>query len=146
MADDEADEWRFSIDEVGPDEEDRDEREAGWGQDTDATRDGDEDSDAWRVTVGEDNDGPTVAVGGPERAAEEPGEDDGNVAGTLAPGSPVEPGTPAPENVAFATAGAVLTAVVLAGIVVPLDPTTVGTITGVIVLGATALYALFRRF
>ncbi|PSP51469.1 hypothetical protein BRC67_07560 [Halobacteriales archaeon QH_3_68_24] len=94
MADDEADEWRFSIDEVGPDEEDRDEREAGGGQDTDATRDGDEDSDAWRVTVGEDNDGPTVAVGGPERAAEEPGEDDGNVAGTLAPGSPVEPGTP----------------------------------------------------
>jgi hypothetical protein len=142
MADDEADEWRFSIDEVGPDEEDRDEREAGWGQDTDATRDGDEDSDAWRVTVGEDNDGPTVAVGGHERA----GEDDGNVAGTLAPGSPVEPGTPAPENVAFATAGAVLTAVVLAGIVVPLDPTTVGTITGVIVLGAAALYALFRRF
>ena len=53
---------------------------------------------------------------------------------------------PDPENVAFATAGAVLTAVVLAGIVVPLDPTTVGTITGVIVLGAAALYALFRRF
>ena len=131
MADDEADEWRFSVDEVGPDDEDENERGAGWGNDGDATR---------------DDDGPTVTVGGPERAAEELSEEGGNVAGTLAPGSAVEPGTPDFENVAFATAGAVLTAVVLAGIVVPLEPTTVGTITGVIVLGAAALYALFRRF
>ena len=87
-----------------------------------------------------------MTVGGPERAAEELSEEGGNVAGTLAPGSAVEPGTPDFENVAFATAGAVLTAVVLAGIVVPLEPTTVGTITGVIVLGAGVLYALFRRF
>jgi hypothetical protein len=131
MADDEADEWRFSVDEVGPDDEDENEREAGWGNDGDATR---------------DDGGPTVTVGGPERAAEELSEEGGNVAGTLAPGSAVEPGTPDFENVAFATAGAVLTAVVLAGIVVPLEPTTVGIITGVIVLGAGVLYALFRRF
>jgi hypothetical protein len=50
------------------------------------------------------------------------------------------------ENVVFATVGAIFTAIVLAGLVTPLDITTVATIAGGIGLGAGLLYALFRRF
>jgi len=139
MADDD-DQWRFSIDDVGPDDED--EESTAGPSDGD---DGDE-SDAWGVTVGEDDDGPTVTVGGPGRAAEELSDEGGNVAGTLAPDVAVEPGMPDFENVVFATAGAIFTAIVLAGLVTPLDPTTVATITGGIGLGAGLLYAVFRRF
>jgi hypothetical protein len=139
MADDDE-EWRFSVDEVGPDDEgDAD----GGSSDTDA------ESDAWGVTVGEDDDGPTVTVGGPERAAEELneelGEDGGNVAGTLAPEMPVEPGTPDFENVVFATIGAVFTALVFAGLL-GVDARTTAGIVGVIVVAAGVLYAVFRRF
>lgn len=138
MGDDESDEWRFSVDEVGPDDESGDEA-------SDADRDAAGESDAWGVTIGEDDDGPTVRVGdgaGTERL----GEDGGNVAGTLAPETPVEPGRPELENAAFATAGAIFTALVLAAVVVPLDLRTVAVIAGVIILAAGLLYALFRRF
>jgi hypothetical protein len=140
MADDDE-EWRFSVDEVGPD----DEGETTGSEPSDA----DADSDAWGVTLGEDDDGPTVTVGGPERAAEElEGELDGeggNVAGTLAPEMPVEPGTPDFENVVFATVGAVFTALVFAGLL-RLDTRTTAGIVGAIVVAAGVLYAVFRRF
>jgi hypothetical protein len=139
--DDDDDQWRFSIDDVGPDDGDESATSASSG-----ASDEDDESDAWGVTVGEDDDGPTVAVGGPGHATEETGEDGGNVAGTIAPDVTVEPGSPEFENVVFATAGAILTAVVLAGLVAPLDVTTVGTIAGGILLGAGLLYAVFRRF
>jgi hypothetical protein len=140
MADDDE-EWRFSVDEVGP----GDEGETDDPQPSDAEAD----SDAWGATVGEDGDGPTVTVGGPERAAEELegelGEDGGNVAGTLAPEMSVEPGTPDFENVVFATIGAAFTALVFAGLL-GLDSRTTAGILGAIVVAAGALYAVFRRF
>jgi len=144
MADDD-DEWRFSIDDVGPDDEDRTEDETATSDAGGESTNADE-SDAWGTTIGEDDDGPTVAIGGPGAAAEEASDDGGNVAGTIAPDVTVEPGTPDFENVVFATLGAILTAVVLAGLVVPLDVTTVATIAGVILLGAGLLYAIFRQF
>jgi hypothetical protein len=134
MADDD-DQWRFSIDDVGPDDEDEDA--------TAGASEGGDESDAWGTTVGEDDDGPTVALGG---AGEEAADEGGNVAGTIAPDVAVEPGMPDFENVVFATVGAVFTAIVLAGLVTPLDPTIVATIAGVIGLGAGVLYALFRQF
>jgi len=125
MADDDE-EWRFSVDEVGPDDEDE------------AT-----DEDTWGTTVGEDDDAPTVTVGGPQ-TAEDAAEEGGNVAGTLTPEMPVEPGTPAFENVVFATIGAVFTALVFAGLL-GLDSRTTAGIVGAIVVAAAALYAVFRR-
>lgn len=127
MADDDDEEWRFSVDEVGPDAEDET-----------------SDDDAWGTTVGEDDDAPTVAVGGPQ-TTEEAGEEGGNVAGTLSPEMSVEPGTPEFENVVFATIGAVFTALVFAGLL-GLDTRTTAGIVGAIVLAAGILYAAFRRF
>jgi hypothetical protein len=144
MADDD-DQWRFSIDDVGPDDEDEDATVGAnegdtWGTTVDER---DDESDTWGTTVGEDDDGPTVALGG---AGEEAADEGGNVAGTIAPDVAVEPGMPDFENVVFATVGAIFTAVVLAGLVTPLEATTVATIAGVIGFGAGLLYALFRRF
>jgi len=137
MADDEE-EWRFSVDEVGPDDPD-----AGDGP-------GRDEGDGRSVTVvGEDDDGPTVgfATDASDDTGEAGGTDDeGNVAGTLVPETPVEPGTPALENVAFATAGAVLTALVFAGVLGQLDAVSAAAITGVVAGGAGLLYVLFRRF
>lgn len=128
MADDD-DEWRFSVEEVGSDDAEAD------SHTTDGT-----------VTmVGEDDDGPTVGVT-TEDPAEVGSDEEGNVGGTLVPEMPVEPGTPEAENVAFATAGAALTALVFAGVVTQLDPVTVGAVAGSVVAGATLLYLLFRRF
>jgi small-conductance mechanosensitive channel len=123
MADDD-DQWRFSIDDVGPD---------------------DEDEGATTGTGGEDDDGPTVALGG-LGTGQEATDEGGNVAGTIAPDVAVEPGMPDFENVLFATVGAIFTAIVLAGLVAPLDLTTVATIAGVIGVGAGLLYVLFRQF
>lgn len=124
MADDD-DEWRFSVDEVGPDDE-ADDPEGGHAVEM----------------VGEDGDGPAVGV-----ATEEGGEGDGgNVAGSLAPESTIEAGTPDLENAAFATAGAVVTVLVVAAAFAPLDATTVLGIGGAIAATGGLLYALFRRF
>jgi len=117
---DEDDEWRFSVDEVGPDDADEEE---------------------WVTVVGEDDDGPTVGV-----ATGDPDEGEGNVAGALEPETQVEPGTPGLENVVFATAGAILTVLVFAAVVVTLDPVTVGALAGAVATGAALLYAAFRRF
>jgi len=130
MADDDE-EWRFSVDEVGPD-------------DDSASGDDGSDDDAWGTTIGEDDDAPTVTVGG-SQVADETADEGGNVAGTLAPETPVEPGTPAFENVVFATVGAVFTALVFAGLLGLGSRTTAG-IVGAIVAGAGVLYAFFRRF
>lgn len=138
MADDDSEsDWRFSVDEVGPDDPDDAPSEDG--------EDG-EGGDSWGVTLGEDDDGPTVTVGGPERAAEELSEEGGNVAGAFAPEAAIEPGTPSLENVAFATAGAILTALVFAALLTPLDLAIAAQIGGVIALGAAVLYAAFRRY
>jgi hypothetical protein len=125
MADDESDdEWRFSVDEVGPDE-------------TDAS-----DGDGWSLTtVGEDDDGPTVGF-----ATGADDEGGGNVAGALAPDAAVESGTPSLENVAFVTAGAILTALVFVALLRPLDAVTAGAVAGGIAAGAALLYVFFRRF
>jgi len=136
MADDD-DQWRFSIDDVGPDDEDEGATTGTGGED--------DESDAWGTTVGEDDDGPTVALGG-QGAGQEATDEGGNVAGTIAPDVAVEPGMPDFENVLFATVGAIFTAIVLAGLVAPLDLTTAATIAGVIGLGAGLLYVLFRQF
>jgi len=114
---DEDEEWRFSVDEVGSDDPDD-------GASPAAT---DANADAAQST---------------DRA----GVDEGNVAGSLTPERPVEPGTPGVENVVFATAGAVLTALVFAGVVVPLDLVTAGAVTASVAGGAGLLYVLFRRF
>lgn len=128
---DDDDEWRFSIDDVGPDDEDET-----------AGADGD---DAYSVRmVGEDDDGPTVGVATSEGDA--PEDDGGNVAGTLVPDTSVEPGTPDLEGVVFATAGAILTALVFTSIFVRLDPRTIAGIAGAIVAAAGLLYLAFRRF
>lgn len=137
MADEDDDEWRFSVDEVGPDDPDD-------GADAVAADDGASDEDdEWVTMVGEDDDGPTVGVatGDPEEGE----ESGGNVAGSLVPDS-VEPGTPALENVVFATLGAILTVLIFAGIVVDLDPVTVGALSGGVATTAALLYLLFRRF
>jgi hypothetical protein len=134
MADDD-DEWRFSVDEVGPEDDEGAERPP-----SDDAAGTDTEREAWGATVGEDDSGPTVSVGGPERAAEE----GGNVAGTLSPESTVEPGMPEFENVLFATVGAVFTALVFAGLL-QLGPQTTATIAGIIFLAAGVLYAFFRH-
>jgi len=146
MADDDEQEWRFSVDEVGPDDPDgettaRDDPDTAAGSavgEESRPAGGDDD---WVQMVGEDDDAPTVGV-----ATEESDDSEGNVAGALVPDAAVEPGTPDLENVAFATAGAVLTALVFAGLVTPLEPVTVAAVTASIVAGASLLYVLFRRF
>ncbi|QLH81941.1 hypothetical protein [Halosimplex pelagicum] len=137
---DDEEEWRFSVDEVGDDTGDVEEAD---------TLD---DEDGWDVTVGdEDDDGPTVAFGGTDgddHAAGdgEDGEGGGNVAGSVTPELPVESDTPSLESAVFVAAGALLVLLVFASVVTPLTPPTVGGIT----LGVTAvtalLYAVFVRF
>ena len=138
MADD--DEWRFSVDEVGPDDE---EETASVGADGDTETDAEE-SDAWGMTVGEDDDGPTVTVGGPERAAEELNEEDGNVAGSLAPETPVERGTPEFENALFVAVGALVTIVVFVSLIQD-DPVVLGGVAASAAVAMAALYVFFTR-
>ncbi|PSP32341.1 hypothetical protein BRC64_07075 [Halobacteriales archaeon QH_10_67_22] len=148
---DEDEEWRFSVDEVGSDDPDDGASPAA----TDANADAAQSTDRagvdegvegeWVTTVGEEDEGPTVGVTTGDHEAGE-GADEGNVAGSLTPERPVEPGTPGVENVVFATAGAVLTALVFAGVVVPLDLVTAGAVTASVASGAGLLYVLFRRF
>lgn len=132
MADDD-DEWRFSVDEVGPDDPAEDPG--------DGAGDGHADDGLSVHVVGEDDDGPTVGV-----ATGDPDDGDGNVAGTLLPDASVEPGTPDVENVAFATAGAILTVLVFASVLRPLDAVAAAAIATAIAAGAALLYAFFRRF
>lgn len=133
MADDDEREWRFSVDEVGPD-------------------DPDEDGSADGVRyVGEDDDGPTFGVATSEAdtadAETADGEESaGNVAGEFLPEQPVEPGTPDLENVVFTTAGAIFTALVFAAVLRPLDLPLVVNIVGSIGLVAGVLYVVFTRF
>jgi hypothetical protein len=129
---DEDEEWRFSVDEVGSDDPDDGASPAA----TDANADAAQSTD--RAGVDEGVEGEWVTTVGEE--------DEGNVAGSLTPERPVEPGTPGVENVVFATAGAVLTALVFAGVVVPLDLVTAGAVTASVAGGAGLLYVLFRRF
>lgn len=141
MADDE-DEWRFSVDEVGPDDPADDHEENGpVGEDASGH---DADDEGWSVTmVGDDDDGPTfgVATGDSDES-----DGDGNVAGSLVPDAAVEPGTPSAENVAFATAGAILTALVFAALVLRPDPVTAAAIATAMAAGAALLYVFFHRF
>jgi len=140
---DEDDEWRFSVDEVGPDDPDDDGDVNSGGDDGDADSGGDDGDDEWVTVVGEDSDGPAVGVatGDPD----DDGESEGNVAGALEPEAPVEPGTPTLENVVFATGGAILTVLVFAAVLVPLDLVTVGALAGAVAAGAALLYVVFRR-
>lgn len=142
---DEDDEWRFSVDEVGPDDPADEVAESATvdegAAETPAVESDDADEEEWVTVVGEDDDGPTVGV-----ATGDPDEGEGNVAGALEPEMPVEPGTPGLENVVFATAGAILTVLVFAAVFVRLDAVTVGALAGVVAGGAALLYVAFRRF
>jgi len=152
MADDGDDEWRFSIDEVGPDDEDdhsEEDRGNAWGETADEENEGGEDG-GWGTTIGEDDDGPTVTVGGPRRAADEVSdalddEDGGNVAGSLTPEVPVESGTPEFENVVFVTAGVLLAVLVFVSLVVS-DPLVLGGVALAVLLASAGMYAFFSRF
>ncbi|QLH77404.1 hypothetical protein HZS55_08895 [Halosimplex rubrum] len=140
---DDEEEWRFSVDEVGDDTGDVDE--------ADALDDG---SDGWDVTVGdEDDDGPTVAFGGTESESESESErggqgegEGGNVAGSVTPDLPVESDTPSLESAVFVAAGALLVLLVFASVVTPLTPPTVGGITLGVAAVTAVLYAVFVRF
>jgi hypothetical protein len=132
MADDE---WRFSVDEVGPDDpEEGDVAETG-SVESDAAED-----EQWVTVVGEDDDAPTVGV-----ATGDPDEE-GNVAGALEPETSVEAGMPNLESVVFVTAGVIVTMLVFAAVFVPLDPVTVGAIASTVAGGAAVLYVVFRQF
>ncbi|PSP69985.1 hypothetical protein BRC79_03185 [Halobacteriales archaeon QH_8_67_27] len=136
---DDEEEWRFSVDEVGDDTGDT------------AARDEESDeSESWGVTVGDDDDGPTVTMGGPERAAEEieneVADESGNVAGSVAVDVPVESDTPDLESAVFVGAGALLILLVFASIPTTLTPTTVGAITLAVAAVTGILYAIFVRF
>jgi hypothetical protein len=139
MADENDDEWRFSVDEVGPDDEGEEgpPEEAWPGEANERTA---SEADESVTLVGEDDDAPTVGVATGE------GDEDGNVAGALTPEMPVEPGTPSPENVVFATAGAVLTALVFAAVATDLDAATAAWVVAGVAVPAVVLYALFRRY
>lgn len=117
-------EWRFSVEEVGDDgkEDDRREDEEEWGTARPSAGHGD----------------------GDDRNGEEAGE--GNVAGTLAPDMSVEPGDPELENVAFVTAGALLTVLAFASLAVPLDAVDVALAIGVTAAVAGLAYLVFRRY
>lgn len=161
---DEDDEWRFSVDEVGPDDEESDDPNGAESEGTAGESDGpagevretavengdsvDGESDAWGVTVGEDRDGPTVTVGGPERAAEEVHEGiengDGNVAGSLAPETAVERGAPEFENALFVGLGALVTIVVFVSLVED-DPVILGGVAAGTAVAMAGLYAFFTR-
>jgi hypothetical protein len=136
MADDD-DEWRFSVEEVGADDE-GDERERSAGERVEG---GEATAEDGVTYVGTEDDGPTVGIAADERD----GESEGNVAGELVPEAPVEPGRPSLENVVFTTIGAILTALIFAGVLDRLDPTTTAAITAAIVGGAGLLYVFFTR-
>lgn len=139
-AEDDEEEWRFSVDEVGDD--------TGEVEEADTL-----DDDEWDVTVGEDDGGPTVAFGGTdgddadgESDREEDAEGGGNVAGSVTPDLSVESDTPSLESAVFVAAGALLVLLVFASVVTQLTPRTIGGVT----LGVTAVtavvYAVFVRF
>ena len=136
---DDEEEWRFSVDEVGDDT-----------GDTAAHDEESDESESWGVTVGDDDDGPTVTMGGPERAAEEleneVTDENGNVAGSVAVDVPVESDTPDLESAVFVGAGALLILLVFASIPTTLTPTAVGTITLSVAAVTGILYAIFVRF
>lgn len=146
MGDDGDDEdWRFSVEEVGDDDGPDGAAETARGGAETETRDDGEDSDAWGVTVGDEDDGPTVTVGGPERAAEELEEaGEGNVAGSLSPEGPVERGTPTLENAAVVGVGAVLTILVFVSLVVS-DPLVLAGVAAAATAGVAGLYLFFTR-
>ena len=137
MADDAGDdeeEWRFSVDEVGDDAGDVDEAD---------TLD-----DEWDVTVGDEDDGPTVAFGETdgddgERDAEAGG---GNVAGSVTPDLPVESDTPSLESAVFVAAGALLVLLVFASVVTRLTPRTIAGVTLGVAAVTAVVYAVFVRF
>jgi hypothetical protein len=134
-AEDDEREWRFSVDEVGDDTGDT------------ATRDADADeSESWGVTVGEDDDGPTVAFDDGETPEADDDESGGNVAGSVAVEVPVESDTPELESAVFVGAGALLILLVFASIPATLTPTTIGTITLAVAAMTGILYATFVRF
>ncbi|PSQ22052.1 hypothetical protein BRD06_10470 [Halobacteriales archaeon QS_9_67_15] len=131
---DDEEEWRFSVDEVGDDTGDT------------AARDEESDeSESWGVTVGDDDDGPTVAFDDAE-TPETDHESGGNVAGSVAVDVPVESDTPDRESAVFVGAGALLILLVFASIPTTLTPTTVGAITLAVAAVTGILYAIFVRF
>jgi len=128
-------EWRFSVDEVGDDTGDT------------AARDADADeSESWGVTVGEDDDGPTVAFDDAETPETDDDAGGGNVAGSVAVEIPVESDTPELESAVFVGAGALLILLVIASIPTTLTPTTIGTISLAVAAVTGILYAIFVRF
>jgi len=144
---DDEDEWRFSVDDVGEDADGESDgavdENAGWTFDEDGEREEGDADDG--VTIGEDDDGPTVRVGG-EAATEGDAEaEGGNVAGSVAPDRPVESGTPDPEGVVFVAAGVLLTVLVFGGLAVPLTAVTVGYATLGVAVAAALLYVFFTR-
>ena len=132
---DDEEEWRFSVDEVGDDTGDT------------AARDEESDeSESWGVTVGDDDDGPTVAFDDGEAPEADDDESGGNVAGSVAVEVPVESDTPELESAVFVGAGALLILLVFASIPTTLTPTTVGAITLAVAAVTGILYAIFVRF
>ncbi|WP_123538283.1 DUF7312 domain-containing protein [Halosimplex salinum] len=138
---DDEEEWRFSVDEVGDDTGDVDESDTL-----------DEADENWGATVGADDDGPTVAFGGTESESEserdpaEAADGGGNVAGSVNIEVPVESDTPKLESAVFVAAGALLVLLVFASIVTPLTPTTIGGIALGVAVVTAVVYAVFVRF
>jgi len=147
MADDAGDgdderEWRFSVDEVGEDTGDVDEADTL-----------DDEGATGGVSIGDDDDGPTVTFAGTDQETEGRSDADGteeasggNVAGTVTPEVPVETDRPELESAVFVAAGALLVLLVFASIVTPLTPQFIGGVTlGVAVLTAV-VYAVYVRY
>jgi hypothetical protein len=150
-----SDDERARDDAVGdrPDEDRWDDDETAWGErarSPEGEREGED--DAWRTTIVDgDGDGPTVEVGGVERAAEavEDGTDGGNVAGEFVPETDIEPGTPDAESVAFVTVGAFLALVSFATLLGP--PGGLGLVVLTVLAAVTGVvggvgYLLFDHF
>ncbi|QPV63999.1 hypothetical protein I7X12_05050 [Halosimplex litoreum] len=141
-AGDDEEEWRFSVDEVGDDTGDVDEADTL-----------DAEGEEWDVTVGEGDDGPTVAFGGTESESESESESDGrdegeggNVAGSVTPDLPVESDTPSLESAVFVAVGALLVLLVFASVVTQLTPETIGAVTLGVAAVTAVVYAVFVRF
>jgi len=137
MAEDDDDEWRFAVEDVGPDADEEDDSGVEDGRGEDAAE------ETWGVTIGEDDDAPTVAIGDAD-AADASEDGDGNVAGAVAPEMPVEAGDPDLESAVFVGIGALVTILVFVSLIED-DPAILGGVALSVVVAVAALYAFFTR-
>jgi|GEM_PF-2731428 len=104
MADDaDSDDWQFSVDEVGPDEE----------------IDSSVDESELAVDENGHDDGPVALSRGdvPEELVDD--ETEGNVAGSATPIGPIEPEDPSMENAAFVVVGVYVGVVAILTMIMP---------------------------